>query len=556
MFMPRLQTQQALWLWAAGLFGLAIIPAGSVRAADSPFVAAIARAQRWLVKIEAEGQAIEPAHLVGEPKQTLRAILPSIAVHPPSDISRSADDVVAAWNALQKEVSMDFVDTPVTQIVKAIAKQAGLPVALMPNLRPRAITFVCQGIPAYSALVRACRSGRLDFRLRGRVIVVADNDTLGPSEMYADVASCYEVKAWAEALQEPCNVKLVEVPAAEAFAAIETKTGVPILLTNAAREVADRVSLDAERVAGRELLRLVLKALGLQAALRKDGILIFHPEGPERPGAFTNVAYGSGIVFDSDGYIVTCASTVHRRRNVTVRLPDGVRLPAKVVGVNLRRDVAVLQVPKQGLDEAAFGDSTKLRPGQFVVALVFPFDSAQPTASLGIVSATNRRLSRRYTSAIITDATVLPGGAGGALIDSKGDVVGMVAATYAGASLGCCVPSKMLIETATALKYGLPVKDNWLGVTVRTVTPDMQDELGLREAKGARVVAVEPNSPAQKAGMKPDDVVVACGKVAIVDAATMARVVERASQGGVLRFAVLRQGRLITADVVVQQEGK
>ncbi len=541
------------WL-AAGWAAAALAHAAA--AADSPFVAAIARARRWVVRIRAETPAARLTHRAGEPDQSLRVILPSLLHHDPAEVLRQAEQALAAWKALQCEVSCDYADAAISDVVKGVARQAGLPAVVLPGAAQARITFVCEGIPAYSALARACDSGRLDFRLRGGVVVASAADTLAPDEMYADVASCYELKSRLDALSKPCSVSLDRATASEAAAALSERAGLRLALTPAARRIGKRVSLDAEGTPAREVMRLTLAALGLRVALCKDGFLAYAPDDPERPGAAASVAFGAGIVFDSDGYIVTAASTVAGRPKITVRLPDGARASARVVGVSAERGVAVIRVERRGLEEAVFGDSDALKPGEFVVVVSFPFDSPRPAATMGIVAGVDQRVSRRYSSAILTDAAVLPGSAGGALLNADGQVVGMAVAAFDRSSLGCCLPAGRVLDAATALKYGLPLAQNRLGLIVRSVMPDMVSELKLKQAKGARVIAVDAGGPAARAGLRPDDVIVACGDAEIADAAALAQVVTSAGPGSALRLAVWRRGELRAAKVVLEQASK
>ena len=359
----------------------------------------------------------------------------------------------------------------------------------------------------------------------------------------------------ADGLDRPARIELRDAPPAEAFAKLAAAIGAAVTLTPSAKASRNRVSLQADAAAGRQSLRMVLEALGLQMALHRGGILVFDPAIEDPPAAPAGAAHGTGIVFDSAGYIVTTARTLQHRRTALVLLPDGVRAHAVVVGAADGDDIAVLKIDMRDLPVASFGDSDALRVGQFVATLGYPFDSTKPTASLGIVSATDRRINRVYRSVLVTDAAIFPGSAGGALLNDGGQVVGMVAAVYSGAEgsrgLGCCIPANTLVKTAEALKYRLPIKANWVGLTVRDVEPQDAGKLKLTSAKGAVVLAVRADSPAQKAGLSPNDVIVACDREPIADADGIAAVVEKAEPGSVLSLGFLRGGELRSGKLVV-----
>lgn len=549
----------AAWASASWLLGL-LAGAGTMstclaEAAESPFVAAIEKARPWLVKIQAGGSETPARRAQAVPWQELRAILPSVALHGKEVVSGEAKGVLAAWSALQRPVSCEFVESPVRDILTAIAEGCGLSLCLKPGVGEPVVTVACQGVPAHHALSTVCRLSQRDFRLRGRTIVAGEDMELGRDEIYADVESCEAAARVAAALDKKHQIELHDAPPAAAFAELEAKLGVAVTLTPSAKASRNRVSLQADAMAGRQLLRMVLESLGLQIALHKGGILVFDPAADGRPAASPGAAHGTGIIFDSAGYIATTARTLQHQRTALVLLPDGARAQAVVIGTAEADDVAVLKVDRDDLPVASFGDSDALRVGEFVAALAYPFDSPRPTASLGIVSATDRRINRVYRSVLVTDAAIFPGSAGGALLNAEGHVVGMIAAVYSAAQgsrgLGCCIPANTLIKIAEALKYRLPVRENWVGLTVRDVKSQDAGKLKLPSAKGAVVLSVGPQSPAQKAGLIPNDVIVACDRQPIVDVDALASVVEKAEPGSVLSLSFLRGGELRSGKLVV-----
>src|SRR4051812_47569655 len=233
------------------------------------------------------------------------------------------------------------------------------------------------------------------------------------------------------------------------------------------------------------------------------------PEPGPRERQFQSA--GSGVIFDAkNGYIVTNAHVIDNATEITVTLLDGRDLPATVVGSDVLSDVAVLKVPVDGLSQVALGDSAKLEVGDFVVAIGNPF-GLQNTVTSGIVSALGRSNINPdgYEDFIQTDASINHGNSGGALVNLRGELVGINSAILPGASgnigIGFAIPVNLAHSVMDQLiKFG-SVKRGLLGVNVFSLTPDMAKSLNIPTTQGVLVSQVNEGSAAEKAGIKPGD---------------------------------------------------
>jgi Do/DeqQ family serine protease len=222
---------------------------------------------------------------------------------------------------------------------------------------------------------------------------------------------------------------------------------------------------------------------------------------------------GSGVIFDAkNGYIVTNAHVVENASEITVTLQDGRDLKAEILGSDAPSDVAVLKVKPDGLSQITLGDSAKAEVGDFVVAIGNPF-GLQHTVTSGIISGLSRSGINPdgYEDFIQTDASINPGNSGGALVNLRGELIGINTAILSRSGgnigIGFAIPVNMAHSVMDQLiKYG-SVKRGQLGVSMYTVTPDIAHSLGLASAVGALVSQVVEGSPADKAGIRTGDVI-------------------------------------------------
>jgi serine protease Do len=225
---------------------------------------------------------------------------------------------------------------------------------------------------------------------------------------------------------------------------------------------------------------------------------------------------GSGIIISPDGYIVTNDHVVDGAMQIKVTLNDRRVLNAKVVGVDKLTDIAVLKVNATGLPTVVWGDSTKLEPGQTVLAFGSPFGYFQFSVTRGIVSAVNRPNpysdnARKPGGYIQTDAAINPGNSGGPLVNAHGELVGINtfiisnSGSFAGA--GFAIPSQIVRATSEQLIQHGKVEHGYLGISMNDVTPDNAHFFNLQDASGAIVAQVTPDSPASRGGLHTGDVI-------------------------------------------------
>ncbi len=224
---------------------------------------------------------------------------------------------------------------------------------------------------------------------------------------------------------------------------------------------------------------------------------------------------GSGLIFDAAGYILTNNHVVEGRAEVSVLLHDDRRYAAKVVGLDPKTDLAVLKIDAPDLHALSFGDSDKVQVGDWVVAIGAPFGLTQ-SVTHGIVSAVGRAevgLPIPYQNFIQTDAAINPGNSGGPLLNLRAEVVGVNTAIAANeefknAGVAFVVPSRTAKRVAAELRSAGVVTRGWLGVSLADLEPDYAEVFGLTETRGVVVTAVFDGTPADKAGLEVDDVIV------------------------------------------------
>ena len=269
---------------------------------------------------------------------------------------------------------------------------------------------------------------------------------------------------------------------------------------------------------------------------------------------------GSGVIISPDGYIVTNNHVVDGAIQVQVTLHDRRTMNARVVGVDKLTDLAVLKINATDLPSIAWGDSTKLQPGETVLAFGSPFGYFRFSVTRGIVSALDRPNPysndlRKPGDFIQTDAAINPGNSGGPLVNARGELVGIdtfiVSESGSFAGAGFAIPSQIVHSVAEQLMKSGSVQHGYLGMSMNDVTPDNARFFNLHDASGAIVSAVVPNSPASRAGLRRGDVIRQLNGENIVDGSALQVAVSEETPGTNITLGILRNGNPQTLDLTV-----
>jgi serine protease Do/serine protease DegQ len=262
---------------------------------------------------------------------------------------------------------------------------------------------------------------------------------------------------------------------------------------------------------------------------------------------------GSGFIISPDGYIVTNDHVVRDAESIQVKLSNEKVYDARVVGGDQKTDIAVIKINAADLPVAVLGDSDKLEVGQWAVAIGNPF-GLERSMTVGVVSATGRSNVgiETYENFIQTDASINPGNSGGPLLNINGEVIGInTAIVAAGQGIGFAIPIAMAKPVFTQLIQKGSVSRGYMGVTIQPVTEDLARSFGLKQARGALVNDVLKGGPADKAGIRQGDVIVAFNGIEVKDSAHLQRLVAEQGAGKNARVSVSRDGKLIEAGITL-----
>jgi serine protease Do len=277
-----------------------------------------------------------------------------------------------------------------------------------------------------------------------------------------------------------------------------------------------------------------------------------------------SLSLGSGVIVSADGYVVTNNHVVgENMREITVALSDKREVKGRLIGVDPATDIALVKIDVTGLPGIAWGDSSKLQVGEWVLAIGSPFQLSQ-TVTAGIVSATGRANVgfAEYEDFIQTDAAINPGNSGGALINTRGELVGINTGIFSQSGgyqgIGFSVPSNLARHIVDDLiKYG-EVQRGTIGgiVTIDKLTPEYAQELGAPNTSGALITRMSRGSEAYDAGVRPGDIIVRFNSTAVEDPSQLYRLVADARIGSTANIRVIRSGRALDVKLPIVSSSK
>jgi serine protease Do len=266
---------------------------------------------------------------------------------------------------------------------------------------------------------------------------------------------------------------------------------------------------------------------------------------------------GSGFIVDTAGIAVTNNHVIADADEINIIMNDGTKIKAELVGVDKKTDLAVLKFkpPAKPLVAVKFGDSDKLRLGEWVIAIGNPF-SLGGTVTAGIVSARNRDINTGpYDSYIQTDASINRGNSGGPLFNLDGEVIGVntliISPSGGSIGIGFAVPSKTVIGVVDSLRQFGELRRGWLGVRIQQVTDEIAESLNIKPARGALIAGVEEKGPAKPAGIEPGDVVIKFDGKDIKEPKDLSRVVADTAVGKAVDVVIIRKGKEETKKVTL-----
>lgn len=275
-----------------------------------------------------------------------------------------------------------------------------------------------------------------------------------------------------------------------------------------------------------------------------------HFFGKKTP-ASKRMGTGSGIIVDArDGYIVTNAHVIENAKKIIVTLKDKRQFYAKLIGTDLKADVAVIRIQPERLTAMRMADSKKIRVGDFVVAIGNPYGLGQSVTS-GIVSALGRTGLgiEDFEDFIQTDAPINPGNSGGALVNLRGELIGINTAILGGRSggnvgIGFAIPSAMIINIKNQLvKYGR-VERGQLGIEIQDVKPTMVKKLNLTDGQGALISGVATNSPADRAGIRTGDIITRVNGAVVANSSNLKSMIGNLPMGSHVKMEYVRNGSI------------
>jgi serine protease Do len=277
---------------------------------------------------------------------------------------------------------------------------------------------------------------------------------------------------------------------------------------------------------------------------------------PERPRERKTASLGSGVIVSSNGYILTNNHVIRNADEIKVLLPDKREFAGNVIGSDPKTDLAVIKIDTTDLPSIAWGNSDKLRVGEVVLAIGSPYGLSQ-TVTMGIVSAVGRANVgiADYEDFIQTDAAINPGNSGGALVNARGELVGINTAIFSRTGgyqgIGFAIPSNMSKVVIESLIASGKVTRGWLGVSVQSITSELARQFNLEEEYGALVGDVVQDSPAEEAGILRGDVIIEFNNERVNEPYNLRNTVAGTPPGEVVEVKVIRDGSITSVMVKI-----
>ena len=265
---------------------------------------------------------------------------------------------------------------------------------------------------------------------------------------------------------------------------------------------------------------------------------------------------GSGVLVNSQGLILTNHHVIEAADQIEIALADGRTMPAKVVGTDPETDLAVLKVDMRNLPAITFADPAKSRVGDVVLAIGNPFGVGQ-TVTQGIISALGRNHLgiNTFENFIQTDASINPGNSGGALIDTDGNLVGVNSAIYSrnGGSMGIgfAIPVSLAKQVMEQIIRQGSVTRGWIGIEAQDITPELAESFKLKEVRGSLIAGVLRGSPAERAGLRPGDVLLGIDGVEVTDSSSMLNLISSLQPEKKAILSIARNQRQLEVPIVI-----
>ncbi|MGA2549414.1 MAG: trypsin-like peptidase domain-containing protein [Burkholderiaceae bacterium] len=343
---------------------------------------------------------------------------------------------------------------------------------------------------------------------------------------------------------------------------LEVESGAPV-------SVSRHEALTSYAEAARRAMPAVVnintsKEVNLHAPTGEDEVLRrFFGDQPGGGGRQQIASLGSGVIVSPKGYILTNNHVVESADDIEVALADGRKANAKVVGSDPETDLAVVRIELANLPTITFGQSDRAQVGDVVLAIGNPFAVGQ-TVTMGIVSALGRNHLgiNTFENFIQTDAAINPGNSGGALVDASGNLIGINTAIYsnshAGGSLGIgfAIPASTAKQVMESIIATGQVVRGYIGVEPQEITPEMVEALKLPRTRGALITGVMRNGPADKAGLKPGDILVGVDETQIDDTTTMLNHIAQLRPGSTSRLSIVRGSQELALSVKIGRRPK